>query len=101
MQMTTRREAGTANLTDHLAPMDSLTGTNHIARGVVERNLHAYSIDRAVAEEQPITVRRIEIAPGDSSRVRRADGRAAGCAEVSAVMKLPDLQQRMEPHAKR
>src|SRR5512133_2072368 len=99
--MTAGREAGTSDLTDHLATTDPLTGTDQIARGVIEGGLNAYSIDVAMVEEQPIAVRRVEIAPSDCSPVRRTDGRAARCAEVSAVVELPDLQQWVEPHTKR
>src|SRR4249919_2912758 len=97
--MTTRCPTGPSDQTDHLPPTDPLTGPDQIARGVIESRLDPHSVEVAVAEEQPIPVRGVVVSPGHHSGVRGAYSSAAGGAKVRAVVQLPDLEQRMEPHA--
>jgi hypothetical protein len=96
--MTARRETGTSDRTDQLSAADPLTRPDQIARSMVEGGLHLDPVDAAMAEEQPITVCPVEVGPGDDSCVWRSYCSAARGAEVSPVVKLPDLEQWMQSH---
>ncbi len=97
--MTARCPTGPSGQTDYLPPTDPLTGPDQVAGGVIESCLDPHSINAAVAEEQPIAVRGVVVGPGHNAGIRGSYRGAAGGAEVRAVVELPDLEQRMEPHA--
>jgi len=99
--MTAGREARTPHRTDHLAPSDPLSGPDQIPRGVIEGCLDLNPSNTAVAHEQPIAVRGAVVSPRHYSGIRRTYCGATGGAEVGAVVQLPDLQHRMQPHAER
>src|SRR5512133_1894765 len=101
MQMAASGKARGTDVADDLAFPDALTHMDYVAAGVVVARRHIPATDVAVVNHQPIAVAGVVVPLSDSPGMGSADRCATGSPEVGAIVQLPVMQYRMEPHSKR
>src|SRR5512133_635769 len=101
MQMAASGKSRGTDVADDLSFPDTLTHVDDIAARMLVARRHVPATDVAVVNHQPIAVAGVVIPLSDPAGMGSADRRATGSAEVGAIMQLPVMQHRMEPHSKR
>src|SRR6188472_767052 len=101
MQVAASGESRGTDVANDLSFLDVLTHMDDVAAGVVVAGRHIPAADVTVVDHQPIAVAGVVIPLSDPAGMCSADRCATGSPEIGAIVQLPVMQHRMEPHSKR